>query len=102
MPAVPFDRQGDVTDVAVRDDTACLDLWYPRVPDRPKFIELGLVDVRAADSIRISYDFERDGWKIEQASKFSWLVDDPVCDRDWQEVAFVKAWAREKPEDELS
>ncbi len=74
-----------------------VELWYPREEDNPiKSICVGLMDVRAADDIRISYDFERDGWKIEQASTFSWDADDKVCDPDWQEVAFVKAWARDK------
>jgi gentisate 1,2-dioxygenase len=54
------------------------------------------MDVRAADSIRISYDHERDGWKIEQASTFEWEANDTVCDPDWQEVAFVQAWGRER------
>lgn len=78
-------------------DALHIDLWYPRVEDNPiKKIVVGLMDVRAADDIRISYDFERDGWKIEQASTFEWSGDDDVCDPDWQEVAFIKAWAREK------
>lgn len=72
-----------------------IDLWYPCVDGNPVFIEVGLMAVRAADSIRISYDFDRDGWKIEQASTFEWECDDKVCDPDWQEVAFVRAWARE-------
>lgn len=77
-------------------DTVEVSLWYPRNEDETvKYIECDLMDVRAADSIRVSYDFDRDGWKIEQASKFSWDVDDEVCDSDWQEVAFVEAWARE-------
>jgi hypothetical protein len=72
--------------------TRQLNLWYPRVAENPKFVELGLIDVRAADSICISYDFERDGWKIEQASVFEWAADDKVCDPGWKEVAFVQAW----------
>jgi hypothetical protein len=56
------------------------------------------MDVRAADDILIEYDFERDGYVIKQASKFVWDADDPVCDQDWQEVAFVQAWAREDKE----
>ena len=72
-------------------------LSYPRVKDTEiKKIVVDLVDVRAADGIRISYDFKRDGWKIEQASTFEWDGEDDVCDPDWQEVAFVKAWGREK------
>lgn len=78
--------------------TRQIDLWYPTVEPNPKFVEVGLMDVRAADSIRISYDFERDGWKIEQASTFEWEADDPkLGDPDWQEVAFIQAWGREKP-----
>jgi hypothetical protein len=78
-------------------DTLNVEFWYPRNEDEPiKFIEVGLTEVRAADNIRISYDFDRDGWKIEQASTFSWLGNDPVCDQDWQEVAFVQAWGRQK------
>lgn len=73
-----------------------LDLWYPQVENNPvKSFVIGLVDVRAADDIRVSYDFERDGWKIEQASVFSWSEDDEECDPDWQEVTFVQAWGRE-------
>ncbi|MEK7093361.1 MAG: hypothetical protein AAB927_02645 [Patescibacteria group bacterium] len=78
------------------NDTKRVDLEYPRSQEE-KYIEVGLMDVRAADSIRISYDFERDGWMIEQASIFEWGADDAVCDPDWQEVAFVQAWARERP-----
>lgn len=70
-------------------------LSYPRLPDRPAFVNVDLEDVRAADSIQISYDFERDGWSIQQASRFEWEIDDDVCDPDWQEVAFVAAWGRD-------
>lgn len=78
-------------------DEIHVELWYPRNKDSAKFIVLGLVDVRAADDIRVSYDFDRDGWRIEQAGKFEWEAGDPNCgDQDWQEVAFVKAWARQK------
>jgi hypothetical protein len=77
-----------------------VDLLYPRAaqgdPERVQFISVGLSDVRAADNIRISYDFVRDGWKIEQGSKFEWGADDKVCDPDWQEVAFIQAWGREE------
>jgi hypothetical protein len=79
-------------------DEVQIELWYPRVDDNPTHLTVGLMDVRAADDIRVSYDFERDGWVIEQASTFQWEIDDPDCgDPDWQEVAFIKAWAREKP-----
>ena len=83
-------------------DAAHTWLWYPRNSDI-KYLVLGLMDIRAADDIRVSYDFDRDGWVIEQASVFEWDGDDPICDSDWQEVAFIQAWARQKippPEDD--
>jgi hypothetical protein len=68
---------------------------YPREPGAVTHVVLDLVDVRAADPIRLSYDFERDGWVVEQAAVFAWDGDDAVCDPQWAEVAFVKAWQRE-------
>ena len=78
------------------EDELHMDLWYPRLEGKIKKIELGLMDVRAADSIQIEYDFDRDGYSIKQASIFEWDGDDEVCDPDWREVAFIEAWAREK------
>lgn len=74
------------------DETLKVELFYPR-NSGPTHVEVGLVDVRAADDIRIHYDHERDGWVIEQASIFEWDVGDEVCDQGWTEVAFIKAWA---------
>jgi hypothetical protein len=76
-----------------------VDLSYPEIyQDEKTTIEISMCHVRAADSIRISYDADRDGWVIEQAAVFEWPVDDPVCDPGWAEVAFVEAWGREKKE----
>lgn len=86
-------------DVMSERDVPDVGLLYPRTEGSASAIEVSLCDVRAADSIRVSYDFERDGWKIEQASVFEWEPDDEVCDPDWQEVAFVQAWARQRPGD---
>jgi hypothetical protein len=66
--------------------------------ERPNVVEIGLMDVRAADSIQVSYDFDRDGWVIKQASKFEWTADE-LMDDGWTEVAFVQAWALEKREE---
>jgi hypothetical protein len=86
---------GILENMDVRADTLSIDLYYPR-NQAIKFVEVGLMDVRAADSIRIEYDFERDGYSIQQASTFEWDIEDEECNSDWQEVAFVQAWAREK------
>lgn len=78
-------------------DELHIDLWYPDVKGNINKFIIGLIDVRSADDIRISYDKDRDGWKIEQASTFVWESNDKLCDPDWQEVAFIQAWTREKP-----
>lgn len=75
-------------------------LWYPRVAGGAQAIEIDLMDVRAADSLRVSYDFERDGWVIKQASRFEWHGDDEECDSDWQEVAFIQAWGRAESDED--
>lgn len=85
-----------LSDAHVSGDTLHVDLWYPRSEGAVGKIQVGLVDVRAADSIRVSYDFDRDGWKIEQASVFEWDVGEEVFDQGWQEVAFVPAWQLDK------
>jgi len=80
-------------DMRVRGDTLVAEIEYPRNETSPiKAIEVGLCDVRAADSIRVSYDFGRDGWKIEQAQHFEWEAGDGVCDPGWKEVGFIQAW----------
>ena len=73
--------------------TLVTEINYPRNDNSPiKAIEVDLCDVRSADSIRISYDFDRNGWKIEQAQYFEWEYDDKVCDPGWKEVGFIQAW----------
>lgn len=84
---------------SVKGDVLYVTLYYPRSENEPNKINIGLLDVRAADDLLIEYDFERDGYSIKQASTFVWDEDDYICDPDWQEVAFIKAWAREKKHD---
>lgn len=81
--------------VEIRNNTLNVELYYPR-STHIKFIEVGLMDIRAADSIRISYDFDRDGWIIEQASIFEWESGETDFDEGWQEVAFIESWALDK------
>ena len=86
----------DIKDCIIQHgDVLKVSLWYPRSSEVNK-IQVGLFDVRAADDIRIKYDYDRDGWVIKQASIFEWEPDDEECDSDWQEVAFIESWAREK------
>lgn len=85
-----------IKNASIRKDTVSIDIWYPRSADQPKYIEVGLMDVRAADNVRLSYDFERDGWKVEQAAVFAWDINDEVQDAEWAEVAFIPAWGRQR------
>lgn len=86
--------------VTQKGRTISVALCYPNLDKNLNAVEIELVDVRAADSILVSYDKERDGWVIKQASTFEWDPDDEECDPDWQEVAFIQAWGREKPKNE--
>lgn len=82
-----------LSDCQVHNDILNIPLYYPRNEEIKK-IEVELMDVRAADSILVEYDFLRDGWLISQASKFQWDEGDEECDPDWQEVAFIESWGR--------
>lgn len=72
---------------ALVGDVVTICLQYPR-NSQHKSIEIDLEDVRAADNIRVSYDFDRDGWKIEQDKKAH--LDG--IDEEWVEVSFIQAW----------
>lgn len=101
------DKQTILNEAEQIGDELHIDLWYPDLPEckeNPKPVRrfvIGLMDTLAADDIRVSYDRKRDGWKIEQASVFKWAADDEVCDMDWQEVAFIPAWGRQKDDSEF-
>lgn len=89
---------GDHVIVRQKERSISVALCYPDVDQNINTVEIDLVDVRAADSILVKYDKDRDGWSIMQASKFEWEPDDEVCDPDWQEVAFIQAWGRKPPD----
>jgi hypothetical protein len=77
-----------------------LELIYPEIYRAAKTtVEIGMCHTRAADSIRISYESDRDGWVIEQGSIFTWDMEDEVGDPAWKEVAFIKAWGSDPEED---
>lgn len=79
-----------------------IDWMYPEIYDKEtqSTLLISLCHTRCADSIRIKYDSDRDGWLIEQASIFDWKVDDKECNMDWQEVAFIEAWGREESDED--
>lgn len=83
-------------EINIRGRKICVELMYPRSCTNCDSVQIDLCDVRATDGLLISYDFDRNGWSIKQASTFSWDADDKEMNPDWQEVAFVESWAREK------
>lgn len=68
-----------------------IELWYPRsnTNEYPNAVEIDLVDVRAANSILVEYDFDRDGWMVSKPTVHSWPIDDNECDPQYKEVAFI-------------
>jgi len=72
--------------------------------DERHYVEVEFDDcsVRCADSVRVSYDFARDGWVIEQARYFEFAPDDAACDPGWTEVAFCRAFAKAAPGQDVS
>jgi len=79
--------------IAYIGDTLTVDIHPHR---KVMKIEIGLEHVRAADNIRVSYDFERDGYVIEQSR---WTDENQTGDL-WQEVAFIQAWALDECKDD--
>ena len=71
-------------------------LWYPRVPGNGDEIHVSLWDVRAADDLIISYDFDRDGWRIGM-DRTRYTPGLMVVISENEEVAFIPAW-NDEPE----
>lgn len=88
--------------ITKRGDTLSVELTYPPYENdlnplgKCRHVFVDQESVRATDGIRLHYDYARDGWVVEQASTFQWEANDSICDPDWQEVAFIQSWAREK------
>ena len=75
------------------------ELWYPRSegPDNVDRVRVSLYDVRAANDLVIQYDFDRDGYSIQQPTIHEWPIDSDSHDEGLVEVAFVAAWASSLP-----
>lgn len=73
-----------------------VELMYPPY-NAPGSVTVGHSTVRCADSIRVTYDFKRDGWSVQQAQNFEWPDDGLDHDDGWTEVYFAESWAQEAP-----
>jgi len=82
------------------DETQDAELWYPRNPGNRESVTVSLIDVRAADDLIISYDFDRDGWRIGMdRTRYTPGLMEVLAENE--EVAFIPAW-NDKPESEES
>jgi hypothetical protein len=70
------------------------------VPGAPTTVEIDLMDVRASDGLRVSYDFERDGWSIQQPRSVMRETGPNRAEQitTWHEVYFAPSWALESEE----
>jgi hypothetical protein len=100
--SLPFDDPEQVQRYHRDDttDTIGVDLFYPRLEGHVTHIEIGLMDVRAADGIRVWYDFDRDGFVVEQPWTEEIEITQPGATyrsfdtvEHWQEVGFFQSWA---------
>lgn len=88
---IDFSNKG--ISILEKKDTVEVEFLYPR-SNQIKYIEVGLCDVRASDNIRISFDFDRSGWKIEQ-SYFNEIYKENYIEASeniWEEVGFFPNW----------
>lgn len=67
------------------------ELLYPRESDRPDTVIVGMIDVCAADDLIITFDFERNGWRIGMDETRQAKTGMEIF-RENQEVAFIPAW----------
>lgn len=68
-------------------------MCYPS-REKPTRVTVGIMDVRAANSIAIEYDFKRDGYVIRMDRTKCYGTGCDVVEED-VEVAFVPAWLEE-------
>ena len=78
-------------EVCERDYGAHVDLWYPSRDKPAPRVTIELNDIRAANSIAIEYDFERDGYvvRMDKTINLGSIMD--VVEKN-VEVAFIPAW----------
>lgn len=60
--------------VRLKGDEVHVDLWYPILDGHPKYVVVNQVSVRASDGVRLSYDYTRDGFVVEQPTDRSMFV----------------------------
>lgn len=81
-------------------DTLRVDLTYPPYTDaeningKCRFVYVNQESVRASDGVRLYYDFDRDGFVVEQPKPRLVALGKDSYDtvEDWIEVGFFQSW----------
>jgi len=72
-------------------------LTYPCVDGaKTRYIVVNQESVRASDGLRLHYDYERDGFVVEQQEQVCDCDGSIIGEGDWKEVGFFASWALEK------
>lgn len=69
----------------VKADVFQIPLYYPRVEGQISAFEIGLIDRKSVNGIRLSYDYIREGWVIKQNQDSEGIL----AEEYWEEVAFI-------------
>lgn len=99
-------------DIIRRDQVLSVNMTYPGYtesdnPMRVRVVEINQESVRASDGVRISYDYNRDGWSIMQPKVTEVLVEETPHgnsyrdDEEWIETAFVGSWAFDRDQNAI-
>jgi hypothetical protein len=90
--------------IAKSGDELNVTLTYPPWTDADnkngqcRHIRINQEAVRASDGIRVHYDYERDGFVVEQPKPRLVAIGKNSYDQieDWSEVGFFQSWARDE------
>lgn len=72
-------------DITVHESHRWISLDYPERP--VEMLRVCLCDVRASEPIQIGYDFDRDGWVIQEQTSLS----TETGEETWKEVCFIES-----------
>lgn len=93
--------------VAKDGDTLRVDLTYPpwtdadNKHDQCRYVWVDQEATRASDGVRLHYDYQRDGFVVEQPKPWMELIDGCYHSRDeWIEVGFFPSWNLDAPQEE--
>jgi hypothetical protein len=96
----PYGKHVDNFHLSRRDDALEVALTYPPWTDADnkggqlRHVQINQESVRASDGIRVHYDYERDGFVIEQPKvRYEPDGEDALkMVEEWIEVAFCPSW----------